>query len=93
MSKRRSRVQIIFDILNSIKIKGGNIKPTHLLYKSNLSHNMMNEYLAELMKKEFIIEELLKKNKVFSLTKKGYTYLEEYSQVQKFMDSFGLDEL
>ena len=66
MSKRRSRVQIIFDILNAIKRKGGTIKPTHLLYKSNLSH---------------------------SLTDKGYTYLAEFTQVQKFMESFGLDDI
>jgi predicted transcriptional regulator len=93
MSKRRSKVQIIFDILNAIKIKGGAIKPTHLLYKSNLSHNMMNEYLGELITKEFISETIDKKNKMFVLTRKGYEYLFEYSQVQKFMDSFGLDEM
>lgn len=93
MSKRRSKVQIVFDILNSIKIKGGKIKPTHLLYKSNLSHNMMNEYLLELMNKSLISEELEKKNKLYVLTDKGYTYLAEFDRVQKFMESFGLDEL
>ena len=93
MSKRRSRVQIIFDILNAIKRKGGTIKPTHLLYKSNLSHNMMNEYLAELMGKELVGENILKKNKTYSLTDKGYNYLAEFSQVQKFMESFGLDDI
>ncbi|MDD3175809.1 MAG: winged helix-turn-helix domain-containing protein [Candidatus Nanoarchaeia archaeon] len=93
MNKRRSRVQIIFDILNSIKIKGGTIKPTHLLYKSNLSHNMMNEYLIELIGKEFVTEHLAKTGKMYSLTRKGYEYLSEYDKVQRFMDSFGLDEL
>ncbi len=93
MSKRRSRVQIVFDILNAVKMKGGKIKPTHLLYKSNLSHNMMNEYLLELMNKKLIVEELNKKNKIYILTNKGYNYLEEFNQVQKFMESFGLDEI
>lgn len=93
MSKRRSRVQIVFDILNAVKMKGGKIKPTHLLYKSNLSHNMMNEYLLELINKELIDEELNKKNKIYVLTNKGYNYLEEFNQVQKFMESFGLDEI
>ena len=88
MSKRRSRVQIVFDILNAVKMKGGKIKPTHLLYKSNLSHNMMNEYLLELMNKKLIVEELNKKNKIYILTNKGYNYLEEFNQVQKFMESF-----
>lgn len=93
MAKRRNRFEIIFDILNSIRNKGGTIKPTHLLYKSNLSHNMMNEYLSELISKEFITEHIDKKNKIFSLTKKGYIYLTQFEQVKVFMESFGLDEL
>jgi len=94
MSKKRGRLQIIYDILNAIKLKGGTIKPTHLLYKSNLSHQMMNDYLKELIGKEFVIEHEEKKNnsKTYSLTKKGYDYLAEYKTVMQFVESFGLEE-
>lgn len=93
MSKKRGRLQIIHDILGAIRDKGGTIKPTHLLYKSNLSHQMMGEYISELKGKDFIIEEEGKKrSKTFSLTNKGYEYLAEYRTVIKFIESFGLEE-
>ncbi|MCF7799127.1 winged helix-turn-helix domain-containing protein [Candidatus Woesearchaeota archaeon] len=94
MSKKRGRLQIIHDILNAIKLKGGMIKPTHLLYKSNLSHQMMNDYLKELIGKEFIMEHIAPKNnaKTYSLTRKGYDYLAEYRTVVQFVESFGLEE-
>ena len=56
MGKKRGRLQIIYDILSAVRAKGGTIKPTHLLYKSNLSHQMMGEYLKDLIAKEFIQE-------------------------------------
>lgn len=93
MSKKRGRLQIIHDILGAIRDKGGTIKPTHLLYKSNLSHQMMSEYLNDLMDKGFIVERIEKKNaKTFSLTPKGYDYLAEYKTVIKFVESFDLEE-
>ncbi|HLD98553.1 MAG TPA: winged helix-turn-helix domain-containing protein, partial [Candidatus Nanoarchaeia archaeon] len=45
--KKRNKLEIIRDILNVIRSRNGKIKPTHILYKSNLSHQMMEEYLAE----------------------------------------------
>ncbi|MFP4119227.1 MAG: winged helix-turn-helix domain-containing protein [Candidatus Woesearchaeota archaeon] len=93
MSKKRGRLQIIYDILSSIRDKGGSIKPTHLLYKSNLSHQMMRGYLKELQEKGFIKEHYQKnKSKTYILTDKGYEYLAEYQKVLKFVESFGLDD-
>ncbi|MBI2449391.1 transcriptional regulator, partial [Candidatus Pacearchaeota archaeon] len=48
--KKRDKLQVIYDMLSSIRMKHGKIKPTHLLYKSNLSYKMMQEYLADLKK-------------------------------------------
>jgi predicted transcriptional regulator len=94
MSKKRDRLQIIHDILWAIQAKGGTIKPTHLLYKSNLSHKMMSEYLQDLMAKNFVneAEDGKKKTKVFELTPKGYNYLTEYRTVTRFIESFGLED-
>ena len=93
MSKKRGRLQIIHDILRAVQDKGGSIKPTHLLYKSNLSHQMMGEYLKDLIGKGFILENTNKKNaKTYLLTQKGYDYLAEYKTVIKFIESFGLEE-
>ena len=90
MGKKRDRLQVIYDILEVIRDKGENIKPTHILYKSNLSHQMMQQYLGELIKKGFILEREREKGKTYSLTEKGFNYLREYQQITKFVESFGL---
>jgi|TARA_Y100000310_G_scaffold315493_1_gene366104 predicted transcriptional regulator len=90
MSKKRDRLQVIHDILEVIRNKGNKIKPTHILYKSNLSHQMMQLYLDELIQKGFVIENQTEKGKTYSLTDKGHNYLNEYRIITNFVDSFGL---
>lgn len=91
MSKKRSRLDVINDILTTIS-QEKEVKPTHILYKSNLSHKMMMGYLNELIKKRFIRENINGKNKTYSTTNKGKNYLKEYKSMINFMKSFGLDD-
>lgn len=90
MNKRRDRLQVIRDILGVIQEKNGKIKPTHILYKSNLSHQMMEEYLNELINGKFIIETTNAGSKTYILTEKGFDYLSKYKLITEFIDSFGL---
>ena len=90
MKQKRERLEIIHDILNVIMKKNNKIKPTHLLYKSNLSHKMMKEYIDYLTEKNLIENKNEGKNNFFCLTDKGFQYLEKYLGVLEFMDSFGL---
>ncbi|MCK5149713.1 winged helix-turn-helix transcriptional regulator [Candidatus Pacearchaeota archaeon] len=90
MSKKRERLNVIKDILNAIK-ENRQIKPTRLLYASNLSPQMFKEYINELISKKFIkldIDE--KEKKTFSLTKKGQEFLQEYKVIENFVENFGL---
>ena len=89
-SKRRGKLEIINDMLRSIQNKGGKIKPTHLLYKSNLSHSKMKEYLDELMGKGMVEEIEEKGKKMFTITDKGNEFLLEFGRIKEFSDSFGL---
>ncbi len=92
MNRKRDRLEIIRDILNSIRDKGGKIKPTHILYKSNLSHQMLTLYLNELLSKGFMIEKRDKKGKKsYELIDKGYNYLKDYEVIRGFVDSYGLE--
>jgi len=92
MSTKRNRLQVVHDILNSIQAKNGKIKPTHILYKANLSHKMMDIYLKELISKGLINEIKGKKGKTYSLTEKGFDYLNKYKMMSKFIESFGLSD-
>ena len=87
---KRDRLQVIRDILKVIQERNGRIKPTHIMYKANLSHQMLEEYLAELIEKELIRESRLKKGRTYSLTDKGFKYLQQYKMIAEFTDSFGL---
>jgi predicted transcriptional regulator len=92
MAKKRDRLQIIYDILKAIHDKNNRIRPTHILYKSNLSHQMMEEYLKELMSKDFVVVNSEKSGgKTYSLTQKGFDYLNKYKLIAEFTDSFGLE--
>ena len=91
MARKRNRLEIIHDILETIKSKSKGIKPTHILYKSNLSHQMMEEYLNELIIKKFITVNEIGNGKTYSLTKKGLNYLEQYKMIVNFTETFGLD--
>jgi predicted transcriptional regulator len=52
---------------------------------------MMEEYLKELMGKQFLVENINGENKTYSLTQKGYDYLNKYKMIAEFTDSFGLE--
>ncbi len=91
MNKKRNRLEIIRDILNVIRNRNGKIKPTHILYKSNLSHDMMESYLKELILKKFVICNELKKGKTYGITDRGIEYLSRYGVISEFTRSFGLD--
>lgn len=89
MAKKRERLEVIRDILKATKEKR-NIKPTRLLYASNLSPQMFKEYVDELVEKKFINIDVVSDKKTFSLTKKGFEFLNEYKVLERFVESFGL---
>jgi len=89
MARKRERLEVIRDILKVIR-NNKKIKPTRLLYSSNLSPQMFKDYIDELLKKDFIKIQEEKKKKEFLLTKKGNDFLEEYKIIERFVEGFGL---
>jgi len=89
-AKKRERLDVIRDILKTVK-DNRQIKPTRLLYASNLSPQMFKEYIAELINKKFIkLEKDDKEKNFFSLNKKGQDFLQEYRVIESFIENFGL---
>ena len=88
---KRDRLRVIYDILKIIKDNKNSIKPTPLLRYSNLSTNSFNDYIRELLEREFVKQVVDKKDKkVFTLTDKGFQYLDKYRMIVGFIDDFGL---
>lgn len=93
MDKKRNKLEIIRDIIQATKLKGPKAKPTHILYKANLSYQLLNMYLSELVKGGLILEEQQGENRRrYTLTEKGYKYLQDYGMISGLISSYGLDE-
>ncbi len=87
---RRTKLDIMNDILLSIQQEGGEIKPTRLLYKSNLSYKKLIEYTTELISKGMIIEYTGGEKRSYKITEKGIAFTQEFRKIKEFIDAFGL---
>ena len=83
-------MDIVNDMLASINEKGGRIKPTHLMYKANLSHKLLNTYLEDLVSNKLVKEVSDNDNRYLILTNKGVEFLNQFRKMKEFQKSFGL---
>lgn len=90
MPRKRSRLDIITDMLSSLQEHSGEMKPTHLMYKSNMSHIQMNSYLDELLEKELVKKIKKKNNDYVIITDKGFGFLDKLRQMKEFEKTFGI---
>lgn len=90
MEGKRTRVDIIGDMLSSITGKGGQIKPTHLMYKSNMSHGQMKVYIDDLVQKELIKKVKKGSYDYVIITDKGSEFLQKLREMKEFEKAFGL---
>ena len=87
---RRTKLEIINDLLLAIQERGGTIRPTHLMYRGNLSNKLLHEYIEELSQKGMIEKTETGTGFVVKLLDQGYKFLEQYKKMKEFQETFGL---
>lgn len=90
VNKKRTRTEVISDILRVIQEKNGKIKPTHLMYKANLSHKSMKLYLNQLLKNSLLKKIFIGDKMLYEITQKGRDFYIQYSKIREFEKTFGL---
>ena len=90
MEEKRTKIDIIGDMLSSIISKGGQIKPTHLMYKSNMSHGQMKLYLDNLIQRDFIKKVKKDNYDYIIITDKGHEFIQKLREMKEFERAFGL---
>jgi predicted transcriptional regulator len=75
---RRSKLEIFFDILNVVN--NGVVKPTRIMYKTNLSWTPLQKALQTLLEGDFITEKQYGKTNRYYITEKGKRTLTYYKR-------------
>jgi len=88
--QRRDRIDIIYDMLRTIQVQQGKIRPTRLMYKANMAHGQMQGYLNELEEKGFIRKQAEKGHEFLILTESGYRFIVKIKEMKEFGSMFGI---
>ena len=86
---RREKIDIVYDMLVAIRNSNSKIKPTHLLYKSNMAHTKMKEYIKMLLEKNYIVEIKEKNKKFYGITEEGLKFIIDYEKMKEFANVLG----
>jgi predicted transcriptional regulator len=59
------------------------------MYKANLAHRQLKEYLKELMEKDLVSKESTKDGDFYLITENGIKYLKKIYEMKEFEKTFG----
>jgi predicted transcriptional regulator len=82
---RRSRMEVKIDILQAIADGSG--RPTHIMYRSNLSWAVMRGVMKVLEQQGLVICKEIEGRRSYVLTEKGSRVLETYRSVKSQLES------
>lgn len=87
--ERRTKADILFDILRIVQQNEGKAKTTKILYGANLSYTRLKKHLDYLIQNGFL-EKIQKDSIYFVLTDKGINFVQEFRKVKRFSEAFGI---
>lgn len=82
---RRSKMEVKIDIMQAIAEGAG--RPTHIMYRSNLSWAVMRSFIKSLESQGLILSSQIDGKKSFVLTEKGGRVLQTYAAVRNQLES------
>jgi predicted transcriptional regulator len=77
---RRSQVEIYIDILKAVA--EGKKKPTHIMYRANLSWIRLKKYLDFLIRQNLLVDEENDGGMIFTLTTKGKDVIGYFKRIE-----------
>jgi predicted transcriptional regulator len=85
---RRSKMEVKVDIMQAIAEGAG--RPTHIMYKSNLSWAVMRNFIRMLESQGLVSSSEMEGRKSYTLTEKGNHVLATYTRVRRQLESIPL---
>jgi len=73
-------MEIMCDILEVVS--SGMERPTHIIYKANISWRVFNNCLKSLTAKGLVVKENDGKRDIYHVTEQGYKVLNEYKELR-----------
>jgi len=77
---RRSQMEILIDILKAVA--EGKEKPTHIMYRANLSWIRLKKQLNFLLNQELLLEISVDNGTIYKMTPKGKEVLEYFKRLE-----------
>lgn len=78
---RRSRMETYCDIIKAIG--SGAEKPTHIMYRANLSWTVMQGYIKSLETQGLVVGQDAEGKKLYQLTERGFGLLKQYLSIKE----------
>ncbi len=90
MNKKRTKLEVIRDLLSVLR-EHGDVKITHLIYKSNLSYVIIKDYIKELTDNGMMKLNKLDEKSFYTITSRGLQFLREFEKMKIFSEAYGLE--
>jgi predicted transcriptional regulator len=84
MTLKRSKLEIYLDVLKTIR--KGTIKPTRIMYRTNLSWKPLMEVLDSLVKQGLVTIKVEGSHKCYEITDKGKNVLQYFSKAMESIE-------
>ena len=79
---RRSKLEVYIDILEALAFEG-QLRLTHLTYKSNVNCCVLKEQLEFLIGNGLVEEKMLKKMTIYAITSRGLQVLKTFREIKE----------